>query len=149
MSTRKDATESDIKQMNYLVDSNAYDKFNEAIEKFNPTLRLWELRFYSTAAHFKKERRFQECLEVANEMQKDGFQPTPAVIKILQNLADESPQQRIALADAIQSWSKASDGGRPKMRRQIRTRSRHRLNKSKKNRRRKVRRTRHRNRSYS
>ena len=149
MSTRKDATEPDIKQMNDFVDSNAYDKFNEEIEKFNPTLRLWELRFYSTAAHFKKERRFQECLEVANDMQKDGFQPTAAVKTILQNLAVGSLQQQIALAAAIDSWSTASNGGRPKMRRQILTRSRHRLNKSKKIRRRKVRRTRHINRSYS
>jgi hypothetical protein len=70
MSTRKDATETDIKQMSDFVDGKAYDKFNEEIEKFNPTLRLWELRFYSTAAHFQKERKFQECLEVAKQYAK-------------------------------------------------------------------------------
>ena len=149
MSTRTDATESDIKLMTDFVHGNAYDKFNDEIKKFNPTLRLWELRFYSTAAHFNKDRKFQQCLEVANNMQKDGFQPTDAVKTILQNLAVGSLQQQIALAAAIDSWSKASNGGRPKMRRQILTRSRHRLNKSKKIRRRKVRRTRHINRSYS
>ena len=149
MSTRKDVTDAEMMYMKSLLMGNEYEALNDTLEQFIPTLKLWELRFYSTAARFKSARQFQTCLQVANEMQKNGFQPTTTVINILTQIA-KSPQQKIALAEAIQSWSThathasdASNGGRPKMRRQIRTRSRHRLNKSKKNRRRKVRRTRH------
>ena len=115
------------------------------------TSKIWEMRMFANANAYTNDhsRQFQICLQVANDMlRKDGFDPTTKMQEVLTKIA-RSSQQKKTLADAIQSWSKASDGGRPKMRRQILTRSRHRLNKSKKNRRRKVRRTRHRNRSYS
>ena len=155
MSTRRDATAHnatnvEMMHMKHFVMSNDYKTFNDMLKHFIPTLELWKLRFYSTAAHFKKDRRFQICLQLANEMQQAGFQPTADMIRILKTMASRSHQYNESLEAAIQSWSThathasdASNGGRPKMRRQIRTRSRHRLNKSKKNRRRKVRRTRH------
>ena len=163
------ASTDQLMSMQYDADIGNLDEFEKKFIRFEPTEQMWEMRILANFKAFGVEhtpkrnakkptsslpslpnpRQFQTCLQVANEMQKNGFQPTTTVINILTQIA-KSPQQKIALAEAIQSWSThathasdASNGGRPKMRRQIRTRSRHRLNKSKKNRRRKVRRTRH------
>lgn len=141
-------------QMRMFVYANA-GNLNEFEKMFNTikptTAKMWEMRMSAFAHHYHHRlKKFQMCLEVANDMQKHGFQPTDDMhINLLRMATAISPEQQKILEDAIKSWSTASNGGRPKMRRQILTQSRHRLNKSKKNRRRKVRRTRHRNRSYS
>ena len=144
-------------EMRMLLSAKAgnLDEFEKMFNTIKPTTeKMWEMRILANFNAFNDDtnpnhsRQFQKCLQVAMDMQKDEFQPTTTVIDILTKIA-KSQKQKTELADAIDSWSKASNGGRPKMRRQIRTRTRHRLNKSKKIRRRKLRRTRHRNRSYS
>lgn len=153
------ASHSDRVLMNKAASTGNLVDFEKMSKLFKPTSNIWEMRMFANANAYTNDhsRQFQICLQVANDMllRKDGFNPTTKMQEVLTKIA-RSPQQKKTLADAIQSWSThathathASDGGRPKMRRQILTRSRHRLNKSKKIRRRKVRRTRHRNRSYS
>ena len=161
------ASTDQLRSMQYDAIIGNLDGFEKKFIRFEPTEQMWEMRIlanfkafgfedtpkrnakkHNTTSSLPNPRQFQTCLQVANEMKINGFQPTTTVIDILTQIA-KSQKQKTELADAIDSWSKASNGGRPKMRRQIRTRSRHRLNKSKKIRRRKERRTRHRNRSYS
>ena len=147
---------SDLVLMNQAANRGELVEFEKMSKLF--TSKIWEMRMFANANAYTSDhsRQFQICLQVANDMLlKDGFDPTTKMQELLTKIA-RSSQQKKTLEAAIQSWSThathasdasdathASDGGRPKMRRQIRTRSRHRLNKSKKNRRRKVRRTRH------
>jgi hypothetical protein len=165
----RDATHADIQLIHKIAkdvsSAKQLSEFEEMIAQFKPTLLdIWKIRILATFNAFKDtNRQFQQCLQVATDMQKYGFKPTDSnsMIKILEASA-RSFQEKEILKSTIESLSTpveslstppapstASDGGRPKMRRQIRSRSRHRLNKSKKIRRRKERRTRHRNRSYS
>ena len=144
-------------QMRMFVYANA-GKLNEFEKMFNTikptTEKMWEMRILANFNAFNDDtnhsRQFQKCLQVAMDMKEDGFQPTHSMINILKQTVRTDQQKRL-LKSFVKSLSPptASNGGRPKMRRQIRTRSRLRLNKSKKIRRRKERRTRHRNRSYS
>ena len=144
------ATHSDLVLMNQTASTGNLVGFEQMFAQFNPTVKMWEMRILANDNAFKDDhhsRQFQRCLQVANDMQASGHQPTVAVKNILTRIA-RSPQQLARLQS--ETWYTAtSKGGRPKMRRQMQTRTLYRLNKSKKCRGRGVRRTRHRNRSYS
>ena len=145
------ATHSELVLMNQTASTGNLVVFEQMFAQFNPTVKMWEMRILANANAFKDDhhrRQFQRCLQVANDMQASGHQPTVVVKNILNQIA-RSPQQKEELTKSLWWSTPASKGGRPKMRRQMQTRALYRLNKSKKCTGRGVRRTRHRNRSYS
>jgi hypothetical protein len=142
----RDASHSDIEVMKDAAKTGKLDDFEKMFKLFNPTEQIWEMRMFANAfAKDMHSRQFQRCLQVANEMRANRFQPTVRMQKALTKIC-KSPQQRKIVEEEGLLWLEpastiASNGGRSK-RRQIHTRARARLNKSKKCRGRRLRQTR-------
>ena len=91
------ATHSDIVLMNQTASTGNLVGFEQMFAQFNPTVKMWEMRILANANAFKDDhhsRQFQRCLQVANDMQASGHQPTVAVKNILNQIARSSPTKR-------------------------------------------------------